>query len=528
MASSEIRPTTRVARGVTYLFIQGLVNAVIGLIYFVVLARILSQEEMGVFALLFFILSIPQVFGLFSLPSAAVKFMSKYIAKGDYDNTRAVVKRVLQISILMAVVSFLVLFIPADWLSIQLFSKPDYALHLRLVALSSAFNLLYNAVIGFLQGLQKMSDYAALGLIYTIIQNSVGIFLLSIGWGLSGVVMGWLLGISIAFIPGLVKIIRELGISGKPHEIKPLFKFSLPLYFSGVLVYFMSWADQLILVSYMSLIYGATVAQQELGIYYVAIRASAVPALFSTAIVVAVFPQLSALYTQQGSNSLKEAFHLSSRYAILIGFPLIIGIAVLAYPIIILFAGVNYSGAALPLIIISIGTLVATLGVTIGPIFMTLERTLLLSVLSVISVIVSVVLSFFALGVLGLGMVGTAWARSIANIIALGLNFYVLNRYVKLSIDREALWKASLASVLMTAAIIVADMFRGFISPSSYQFLVFRLHLLPVYVVIGAITYFFVLILLKAIKRSDIELFEEYLPKGFRGLASLLERIAKG
>ncbi len=97
----------------------------------------------------------------------------------------------------------------------------------------------------------------------------------------------------------------------------------------------MGWDDQLILVSYMGLLYGAARAQEILGVYYVAIRASAVPAIFSMAILTATFPHLSALYAQQGSDSLKGAFRLSSRYAVLIGFPLIVGIATLAYQILL-------------------------------------------------------------------------------------------------------------------------------------------------------------------------------------------------
>jgi O-antigen/teichoic acid export membrane protein len=528
---SSIKPTTRVARGATYMFIQGFASAAIGLIYFVILARILTQEEMGVYALLLFILSLPQLFGLFSLPSAATKYIPQYLAEGNYDKAKSVVTRILQISLLVSIVFFLLLFLPAEWISIQFFNKPAYVLHLRVVALSSVFNILYMVTAGFLQGLQKIRDYAALTLIYSLIQYSLSIVLISIGWGLYGVVCGWLAGLSIASIAGLFLTIRELGIREKPHELKPLFKFSLPLYFSGIIGYFINWADQLILVSYMSLLYGAEEAQRILGVYYVAIRASAVPTLFSSAIITALFPQLSALYAQQGANSLKDAFHVSSRYAVLIGFPLIIGVAVLAYPIIVLFAGSDYSEAALPLIIISFGSLVVALGIAIGPILLTLERTLIISLTAVISVILSVLFSVFALVILGLGMMGTAWARTLASIIGLGLNLYVLNHYIKVSFDKEALWKATASAVFMVFAIIIADLLRGvletLLSSSSYQFLVFRLHLLPVYVVIGAIAYFSFLLLLKAIKKHDIELLQEYLPKGFRRVASFLELIAR-
>ncbi len=510
------------------MFIQGFANAVYGLIYFVILARNLTQEEMGVFALMFFILSLPQIFGLFSLPSAAVKYIPQYLAEGKMDKARGVVTRVLQIALLASIVSFLVLFVPADWLSVQLFNRPDYVPLFRILALSSVFNILYVAVFGFLQGLQKMSAYATLGVMYMLIQNTLGAVLVSSGWGLYGVIYGWLIGLSVTSIVGLVITIRNISITRRPHELKPLFKFSLPLYFSGFVGYFMGWADQLILVSYMGLLYGSTTAQEILGVYYVAIRASAVPGIFSSAIVTATFPHLSALYTQQGSNSLREAFHMSSRYAVLIGFPLIVGIAALAYPIILLFAGPAYADATLPLIIISIGTLVGTLGITIGPILMTMERTLIASVLNVISVALSVVFSFIALALLGLGMIGTAWARTLASIISIVLFLYVLNRYVRITFDKEALWKSAVASGFMVIAIIATDLLRGgFLSSGDYQFMLFRLQLLPAYVIIGAVAYFFALLLLKAFKKTDIELFREYLPRGFRRLASLLERIAR-
>jgi hypothetical protein len=67
---------------------------------------------------------------------------------------------------------------------------------------------------------------------------------------------------------------------------------------------------------------------------------------------------------------------------------------------------------------------------------------------------------------------------------------------------------------------------RKLVSSDSYQFLVIRLQLLPIYVVVGGLAYFLALITLRAIKRHDIELVEEYLPKNLKRMAAWLERIA--
>lgn len=523
---TNLRPTARVARGATYLFIQGFLTAIAGLVYFVVLAHTLSEVEMGVFALLSLILTLPQVFGMFALPSAAVKYISQHLAENDSKKAKAVVARVLQVGFLASTVAFLFLFVPAELVSSLMFGTADYSLLLRLIALCSIFTILNLEVSSFLQGMQRMRDVALIGLLYTLISTSVGVFLLYYGWRLYSVALGWLAGGLISSVVGLILTVKHLGVLRKPYPVRPLLNFSFPLYVSGGIGFWAGWIDQLLLVSYMGLLYGTTEAQRMLGIYYVAIRASAVPGLFSSSIITALFPQLSELYTKQGSASLKDAFRVSTRYSVLIGFPLIVGLATLAYPVIILFAGWKYIEATQPLIIVSIAALVGTLGVATGPILMTLERTKISSVLSVVSVILSFLLSYFALAYLGLGMIGTAWARTLASVIGLILSLYVLTRFVHVSFDKEAIWKASVASLFIVIAIIGLDLVRMFLSPSSYKFLEFRLYLLPIYVIVGALAYFASLVGLRAIKKRDVELIHDYLPKKMKWVANWLDRLA--
>jgi len=515
---SSLRPTARVARGATYLFIQGFLTAIVGVVYFVVLAHTLSEVEMGGFALLSFILTLPHVLGTFALPSAAIKYISQHLAENDSQKAKAVVARVLQVGFLASTVAFLLLFIPAELASSLMFGTNNYALLLRLMALCAIFTILNIEVSGFLQGMQRMREVATLGLAYTIIHSSIGTYLLLMGWRLYAVVFAWLIGLAITSVTGFILTAKYLGVFGKPCPIKPLLNFSLPLYISGSFGYFVTWVDQLILASFTNL--------QTLGVYYVAVRASVVPTLFSSSVITALFPQLSELYTKQGSNSLKDAYRVSARYAVLIGFPMIVGVATLAYPIIILFAGFQYVEAVLPLIIISLGALVGTLGIAIGPILMTLERTKIVSLLAIVSVCLSVLLSYSALAVLGLGMIGIAWARTFASIIGLALSLYALKRILLLTFDEDALLDASAASLGMIAAILVLDAFRQVLTPFPHQFLAFRLHLLPIYVIVGAFAYFFSLVALGAIKKQDVALIYEYVPKKLKWVAAWLSRLA--
>jgi len=140
---------------------------------------------------------------------------------------------------------------------------------------------------------------AAINLIYTVAEKVLAIYLLYAGWELFGVICGWLMGLILSSLIGLILTARFLGILGKPHPAKPLINFSYPLYISGILAFAVNWVDQLFILPYMGVVY--------LGMYYIAIKAALVPGLISSSIFTALFPKLSELYTRGGADSLKEA-----------------------------------------------------------------------------------------------------------------------------------------------------------------------------------------------------------------------------
>ena len=483
-----------------------------------VITRTLTTEEMGIYALFTFMIALTTVIGTFALPSATIKYVAQYLAEGNQAKAKSVVTRVLQICLTAATVIFLVLFVPAEWLSTVMFGSSGNALLFRIFAFVCFFTILYTVAICFLKGLQRMRDVAILSLVYAMVQSALGAYLVSTGFRLFGVIFGWLGGLLIPSIAGLILTAKHLRLREKPHPVKPLFKFSYPLYIANILTLSANWIDQLLLLFFLG--------DEKLGIYHIAVRASMVPTLLSTSLITALFPQLSELYAKGGSDNLRDAFSISTRYTALIGFPMTIGLAVLAYPIMILFAGIGYVEAALPLIIICFAALSTTIGVAISPILMTLERTKTASLLTVASIFANIAVSYVTLTYLNLGLAGPAGARTIASVVSLGLGVYLLSTIFSLSFDKEALWKASAASMFMAAMIMLTDAVRQFLTPSPTQFLVIQLRWLPLYVLIGTVAYFFALVALKAIQKRDIELFRDYLPARLKRIANWFNRLA--
>jgi len=212
----------------------------------------------------------------------------------------------------------------------------------------------------------------------------------------------------------------------------------------------------------------------------------------------------------------------------MIGFPMIIGLATLAYPVMILFAGWGFVEAAWPLTILCLSMLPSALGVAMGPTLLTLERIKEVSLTSVVHIVSEAAVSYVL--IVPLGMPGAAWSRVAASAISFSLTAWFLKKAIGIAFEKETLWKSSVSSILMVLAIVSLDILRQYIAYGAIhisQFLVFSLRFLPVYVAVGAVAYLLSLIALKTIKKHDIDLLRDYLPRGLKWIASWLGRIVR-
>jgi O-antigen/teichoic acid export membrane protein len=518
LANRDLSTGAKVARSATYVFIQGLASAAVGVVYIVFLTRLLSPDEIGTFGVLTFVLGVVQILGLLSLPSASIKYIAHFIAEGNRDKARAAVTRVLQITVIIGIAAFALIFVLSGWISTVLSSsllvvQPSV---IQVLAFASFFVVLFYQLLGFLQGLQLIREMAAVNMLYTVIQYGLGLYLVYAGYGILGIVISWLAALIVSSLSALPLIGKNLGILGKHGELKPLLRFSFPIYISSIFGFLVQWVDQLFILPFMGL--------ATFGMYNIANRAAVVPGLVSGAILAALYPKLSQLYAESGKDSLENAFTVTTRYIVLAGFPLILLVAVLAYPIMILFAGAQYAAAAFPLSLLCVASLFGTLGVAIGPSFFTMERTWIASLTAFASIIADALFSYVLIALLGLGMNGAAMAKIIAAVAGFFLGILLLREFIRVRFDIEMLWKVSLACVLMVFAILGFDVVRQWVAGQPNTFLVFRLLLLPVYIVLGVVVYFFAIIALQAIKKDDIELFREYLPIKLRWIVALVER----
>ncbi|MDH5447443.1 MAG: oligosaccharide flippase family protein [Candidatus Bathyarchaeota archaeon] len=522
--TEDISPQTHVARGATFIFVQGFLNAALGVLYVWFLLHtkeiagqiLFTEADFGMYTMLSFILTLTSTLGIFALRSASVRYIAHYLAKGEKDEARSVVTRVLQVSVVTSLTIAVLIFVLAGVLS-NIFGIS--VLIFQLLPLSSFIQIFYFQTQGFLQGLQKIREIAIIGIFYTVVQYSVATLLVYAGFGILGIVIGWVFALVLSCSTSFFIAFRNISPSAHAHKLKPLLVFSFPIYVSALLVFIVGWVDQILVFPFLG--------TEALGVYSIAVRASVVSNLVSVAITVALFPKLSEMHSMLGVDSLKDAFKTSTRYAALLGFPISLMVATLAYPIIVLFATVRYVGAVLPLAVMCIASLPAVLGSAIFPTLYTLKRTKVASSITAIVIVLEAFLSYVSLAYLNADLTGVALSRFFAALAGFSLGAYVLWSSLKIDFDKEAIWKSATASITMVLSLFSLELLRAIIDPLSYQFLVLRLRLLPVYAVVGVVVHLLSLIALKAMKKRDIELLHDYLPSRLRWIADLFSRIAR-
>jgi len=449
---AQISKATKIARGATYLFIQSLLANVIGVLYFMVLARFfpvvspdVGSPKMGAFQFMNFIVVLSNVLGALALPSAAAKFIPQYLAKNEKAKANGVAVRHFQVAFATGLAAAVTVFLFSDFIATSFFSNSPWipveqmSLLLKILSLSCFLTNFMSFLSGTLQGLQKIGELALMNLTFNVLQSFLVVALLFCGFDLFSPVIGWVVGMAAASIVGTAIVLKSFSLRGKPHPLKPLLSFS-------------------------------------------------------------------------------------TRYAVAIGFPMVVGISLIAQPSLVLFAGASYKIMTPYLVILAFSTIPTIMGVAIRPILLTLEKSRTVSAITITSIAAEALTCFLAIVVLGWGVFGATLGRTFAAALSFSLGIYVLRKHIHVKFDKEVLWKTLASCGVMAAALLLFDILRMQLTGST-EFLVFRLHLLPVYILLGALVYAGTLFTLKAVKREDLELLKEYLPRKLRWTVSWIEKI---
>ena len=132
----------RVARGTVYITVQNILTSAMGIIFYIVAARVLTPSDIGAIATLQFTTAIYTTISILSLQTAATKYMSEEIGRGRPDMADAVAKLTLRIVALSSVLFLFLAYLFSPLLAGRLLGDPSKSLIFMVTFLSAFFGVL--------------------------------------------------------------------------------------------------------------------------------------------------------------------------------------------------------------------------------------------------------------------------------------------------------------------------------------------------------------------------------------------------
>lgn len=469
------------------------INRAGGLIFTILLARMLKPELFGLYNLALSITLIILTLANFGIDEALTRYVSKYYRKNK-KKARAYFDYLFKLKVWVLVIGAAILIVVAKPVSLfygeneLVFPLVISAFYLVLMSLSQFFSSLFYTF-------QKVNLYSVKELIFQLTRVSLLplILLFAFSFRVSGVFFVLIIASVITLAFTLIVLTRKQDFLFEKSEKNKIDKKEIYDYLKFLTVgsitgIFLLYIDVLILGKFVSLEY--------LGFYKAAssIILGVIALITLTPVLYPVFSEISE------KEKLNRIFNKISYYTSVISIPATIGLIFVAKPFIRAIFGYDYLDAVIPLYALAF----LVFSFTIGDLFTialnshgkskyTARATIFATVLNVI-LNFALILAFIRFGEI-YALLGAAIATAISRYSGFFMQAHYARKLLNIEIEINSFLKPFIASIGMAVFLIIFNMLTAG-----------KLNLLLGFIEIGIATilYFSILFLIKGIKMAEI------------------------
>lgn len=355
------------------LAITGVIARFIGLLYRIPLQRTIGDAGMGYYSAAFQIYSLMLIISSYSLPTAVSKLVAARIAREQYKNARKIYRGALIFALIAGGTTGLIVLFGADSLASNIMHLPKSSIALRMLAPTLLIVALMGVIRGYFQGLGTMVPTAISQLVEQIVNAVIsvvaGVLLFKYGTNVAALLhdedyasaygaAGGTLGTGAGALFGLIILVvmlvshnRSMNRNIVKDEMRHTEGYSkifrvliltiLPIILSTAIYNISDTLDQSIF-NYVMDIKGQAAKKAELwGIFSNKYRVlTNVPIALSSALCSSMMPSLTASIENNDFKAARHKVSLATRFAMILSIPCAVGLAVLGRPIIaMLFKG---------------------------------------------------------------------------------------------------------------------------------------------------------------------------------------------
>ncbi|MBR4796046.1 MAG: polysaccharide biosynthesis protein, partial [Lachnospiraceae bacterium] len=355
------------------LAIASIASRIIGLLYRIPMTAIIGNDGNNYYGSAFEVYNIMLLISSYSLPTAVSKFISGYRAVGDYKTVKRIYKVALMLSLTSGIIAALIVFCGASTITRML--KTPLSVYALLVLAPALIILSVMGVIrGLFQGMGTMIPTAFSQIIEQIVNAIISVTFayvlynrgLKVGavlgnaedyacaFGAAGGTMGTTLGalaglifigfIFMAFAPALsASAKKQKNAETVPYRTltKILILTIVPVLLSTTIYNISGLVDQAIFKNIIATqSYTAKEVSEFWGIYIGKYKLLInVPLAIASAMAASTVPELTAAFARKDIKMARKKTYQATRFVMVIALPCVVGLAVLAKPIMELLFG---------------------------------------------------------------------------------------------------------------------------------------------------------------------------------------------
>jgi O-antigen/teichoic acid export membrane protein len=460
--------------------ISKIVSSFRGLILLPILAKTLGATGYGIWSQILVTIGLLLPFMMLNLNSATVRFLpgekdNKKISQGIF----TVILTVLFISIFFA----LVLFLFSGFFANILLKEPSATIFIKLTSALLILETLNQICLESFRVFGQIKKYSILSILQTILEIILISMLTLSGFGLFGALVTLMVARVVILLFSFFFIISHVGFSAPNISLlKPYLAFGLPFLPMVIFDTLINSSDRYII--------GFFKGASAVGIYSATYSIGLLAIIFIYPIIYILSPTVFKFFDEGKIEKVKIYLSYSLKYFLLISIPSVFGLTILAKTILRTLTTSEFVlfNSIFIVFWVALSAVFYGLQSIYGQIIMIKKETNFFILAFGAGVAVNLILNIIFIPFLGVIM--AAINTTIAYFVVATLIYFKSIKYIKFKIDFVFIFKSILASSIMSIGIY-------FLNPigSVKIFLT---------VIVGAVIYFAVLTLVKAVSKEEI------------------------
>jgi len=440
------------ATGSFQLFIGVATSTIIMAIGTIILARLMTPEEYGLYSIALVPSYMAILFRDWGVNSAITRYVASARAENKEEHAYEIVVSGLLFEAATGLVLTVILVSLSNFIALTVFQRPEASFLIIIASITIFAGALLTAAQSSFIGFERMELNSLTNIFQAIVKTIASPILVIMGYSALGATLGYTISFMVAAIIGLLilylTVIRRLKMKDSrkisiTQTLKEMLRYGIPLSVASIISGFLVQLYAFLMAIYCT--------DTMIGNYSVATQFATLLTFFTVPISTVLFPAFSKIDPQKERELLRTVFASSVKYTAIILVPATMAVMTLSKPMISTLFGEKWTYAPSFLTLYVVNNLFVIFGsLPMGSILAGLGETKIQMILSVITLAFGIPLSL--LFIPSMGIMGLIITSVTAGIPSMGLGLYLIWRRYKTKADMISSMKI-MAAALAAAAI---------------------------------------------------------------------------